>query len=144
MRTAVRTTGWVGLALTLGLIAALVDVLMSHPRDVRQYLMSVHLYGNPMHRVPAEDMPTDQSLVSVGDRACDWLSRQEPALWRRDSRFQLATRAAAYSGASNDTTGLITAGLRPESVYLEAWAHLCPGTQELIEPHYRAVHGGGD
>jgi hypothetical protein len=144
MRTAARTTGWVGLLLTLGLIAALVAVLTSHPRDVRQYVRSVHLYGGLMHRVPAEDMPADQSLVSVGDRACAWLSRQEPALWRRDNRFQLATRAAAYSAASNDTTGLITAGLRPESVYLEAWTYLCPGTQELIEPHYRAVHGGGD
>jgi hypothetical protein len=94
MRTAVRATGWIGLLVTVGLIATLVDVFVTHPRDERQYLASVHLYGNPNHRVPAEDMPTDQVLVSVGDRACDWLSHQESALWRRDNQFQPGTRAA--------------------------------------------------
>lgn len=144
MRTAVRAIGWVGLLVTLGLIVAIVAVFAQHPRDEPAYLTDVHRYGNPQHRVPADDLPPDEVLVAIGDRACDWLARQEPALWRRADRFQLATRATAYSAASGDTASLVASGLRPESVYLEAWDNLCPGTREIAEPHYRELHGGSD
>ena len=26
---------------------------------------------------------------------------------------------------------------------LKAWADLCPGTREIVEPRYRALHDGG-
>lgn len=138
-----RAVGWVGLLASLGLTLALVGVFATHRGDQGAYLQLVHRYGNPQHRVAADLMPADQTLVQVGDRACDWLAHQPPALWRRAEHYQPGYLDTQYASGSADTADLQAAGLRPESVIEEAWSSLCPATGEIVLPHYQALHGSG-
>ncbi len=136
-----RAVARVGLLASLGLTLALVGVFATHRGDQGAYLQSAHMYGNPQHRVSADLMPADQKLVQVGDRACDWLAHQPPALWRRAEHYQPGYLATHYAYGSADTADLQAAGLRPESVIVEAWDLLCPATGEIVLPHYHALHG---
>jgi hypothetical protein len=145
MRMAVRTIGWLGLALSVGVIALLVAVFVTHPSDEATYLEYIARYGTMQ---PDVDLPKD-TVLDAGHDACRWLATQQPALWRTADHFQLGRLADRYTASSEYRDGLASAGVVTRSMALEAWTHLCPGTRELIEPHGQALHeffggSGGD
>lgn len=128
MHKAVRIVGWVGLLSVLTLVAIVSAVFITHPRDEAAYVRYVHTYrsynGEPVAPVAAAE------LIAAGDRACDWLSHQQPGLWRDRAPYRIFDLSDRYTPTMSAADRAM-----PASVLPGAWHFLCPGTTLLIRSH---------
>ena len=141
MRRTVRIIGWVGLAcIAIGLVTSAVvitRVQATHSRDTAAYLQDAHRYTRGVRGLQAHDphvviaKPSDEQLVRAGDRACEWLGQQPPALFITDYHFSPQRWADVYWKATQDSQWAM-----PRQVYRDAWELLCPATLYLVKPHF--------
>lgn len=114
-------------ALLVGAFVA--GVFITHPRDEVQFVHYVRKYGDYDGK-RARTSATDDQLVAAGDRACDWLRKQKPALWRDDPAHTINGLYPVYRKSSDRDDRKL-----PEAVVPGAWRELCPAVKVLIEPH---------
>lgn len=129
MGRSLRGAARVFILLTLAAVVAVAAVYVTHPRNDEGYLAYVDRYGNYDGR-SLQHPPPATVLLAAGDRACDWLGRQPPALWRDDRRRTVGSLLARYDSEMPRADRAL-----PETVPAGAWAHLCPATREFVEPH---------
>lgn len=137
MRRIVRTIGWVGLVCVLAVIAFVGGVYVTHPRDEGAFLNYVKTYSQYPRK--QESRPSSVALIQAGNRACDWLSHQIPALWRTGSGHTVNDLYRSYGGADADADLAL-----PSAVVPGAWTYLCPATELLVKPHYVFSDPPGD
>lgn len=141
MRGVIRTVGWVGLGcVALCLVASAVVIAtaqVTHPRNETLYLRDVHRLTRADDGLQSYDAyvdsprPSDQQLIEAGDRVCDWLARQPPALFITHRSFKPTELADVYWKETQETEWAM-----PRQVYRDAWEHLCPATLYLVKPHF--------
>jgi hypothetical protein len=141
VRRTIRIVGWVGL--TCAVIALVTSTVIiarvqaTHPRDEAAYLHDAHRYTHADGGLKAYDAhvaityPSDHQLIQAGDRACDWLGHQPPALFITGYHFSPKRLADVYWKATLDSPWAM-----PRPVYRNAWEDLCPATLFLVKPHF--------
>ena len=119
------------LVVVLAAIAVVTVARVEHPRDERAFLRVVahgSAHGGASRGV------NNRFLIADGDRACDWLRGQPPALWRRGGRWSFHSLRVRY-----DTREVPRSSRGPrfdrDAVAVEAWAHLCGSDYYLRETH---------
>ena len=122
-----RAVAWVGLACTLafGLLVASLHAI--YPRDEQAYLTYVRTYGNFDGNRLGSAIPAGD-LVAAGDRACDWIRQQPPALWRTAPELRRNSLSARYESQLPESA-------LPHAVVPGAWTYLCPAVVMLVKPH---------
>ncbi len=128
MRRMVRAIGWVGLVVVTAIVAIVGAVYVTHPRDDAAYLAYVHRFGDYDGR-HVSGPPLDQ-LIDAGSRACSWLGRQPPGLWRTHAPYRLSDLSDRYVGTMSDADRTL-----PSAVVPAAWTYLCPATTLLVKSH---------
>lgn len=124
---------------TLATVTAVAAVGWTHPRDEAAFLGLVH--GSVVEDgVLPFDSVSDDALLAEGDRACEWLAGQAPALWRRGEAWTMTGRIARYQDDVPAAPGAWDLGHEsPQSyrgtVVSAAWAELCGGTRTLHRSH---------
>jgi hypothetical protein len=113
----------------LAFAIAITAVFVTHPRDENGYLNYVAKYGDYNGRKLA-DPPPSEVLIKAGDRACNWLQRRTPALWRTDPNHRINSLYLSYLAHMSRADRNL-----PKTMLPGAWEYLCPGTKALIRPH---------
>ena len=125
---------------SLAVLAAAILIVMvrvQHPRDERTFLRTVaHVsaHGGRLHGT------NDGFLIAEGDRACHWLQRQPPALWRRGGQWSFQSLRLRYlrdvpASAQDWSFGDHGPRYNRDTVATEAWARLCGASYYLRKTH---------
>lgn len=145
MRKASYVVGSLAITFVLLVMATVIGVYVTHPRDEQGYVAYLQKYGRG-HAKDRPELPPTAALVVEGKAACAWLGDQSPALWRTGNAHRFPAVMTRYQHA---TAGHRAAwgDARPDhlSVATAAWHYLCPATWQLHKPHYVfSQPGGGD